>query len=257
MTGVDVTKTDVTEAAKALRALHVPGSPLAVPNAWDVSSARVFAEAGHPVVATTSVAVAASLGYQDGHDMPADVAFDAVRRIAAAVDVPVTTDIERGYDLPAARIGERLAEVGAAGCNLEDSDPRTQAMIEIGEQAEFLAAVRAANPDLVINARIDVFLNGEKSFDDAVRRAQAYFEVGVDCVFPIRLPGDRIAEFVEAVGRRPVNVGHGPGSPTPNDLAPLGVARVSFGPGLHNVLMGKQLTKMATAMLDGGSPYAG
>jgi 2-methylisocitrate lyase-like PEP mutase family enzyme len=252
-----VTKTDVTEAAKALRALHVPGSPLVVPNAWDVSSARVFAEAGHPVVATTSVAVAAALGFNDGHDMPADVAFDAVRRIAAAVEVPVTTDIERGYDLPPARVGERLAEVGAAGCNLEDSDPAGKAMIDIGEQAEYLAAVRAANPDLVINARIDEFLNGGKSFDDAVRRAQAYFEAGADCVYPMRLPGDKVAEFVEAVGRRPVNIAHGPGSPTPNDLAKLGVARVSFGPGLHNVLMMKQLKKMATDMIDGGSPYRG
>ncbi|WP_246037375.1 isocitrate lyase/PEP mutase family protein [Saccharothrix texasensis] len=252
-----MTNTDVTEAAKALRALHVPGSPLVVPNAWDVSSARVIAEAGHPVVATTSVAVAAALGFEDGHDMPADVAFDAARRIAAAVDVPVTTDIERGYDLPPARIGERLAEIGVAGCNLEDSEPRAKVMVDLAEQVDFLAAVRAANPDLVINARIDEYLHGGKSFDEAVRRAQAYFEVGVDCVFPIRLPGDRVAAFVEAVGRRPVNVGHGPGTPTPNDLAPLGVARVSFGPGLHNVLMAKHLKKMVTAMLDGGSPYAG
>lgn len=252
-----MTRTDLTEATKALRALHVPGKPLVVPNAWDVSSARVFAEAGHPVVATTSVAVAAALGFADGHDMPADVAFDAVRRIAAAVDLPVTTDIERGYDLPPARIAERLAEVGAAGCNLEDSDPRTKAMVEVGEQADFLAAVRAGDADLVINARIDEFLHGGKSFDDAVRRAQAYFDAGADCVYPMRLPGDQVAAFVEAVGGRPVNIAHGPGSPTPNDLAALGVARVSFGPGLHNVLMMKQLKKMATTMLDGSSPYGG
>ncbi|MCE6997509.1 isocitrate lyase/phosphoenolpyruvate mutase family protein [Saccharothrix sp. S26] len=80
--------------------------------------------------------------------------------------------------------------------------------------------MRAANPDLVINARIDEFLNGGKSFDDAVRRARAYFEAGADCVYPMRLPGDRVAESVEAVGRRPVNIAHGPGAPTPNDLAP-------------------------------------
>ncbi|MEU4766094.1 isocitrate lyase/phosphoenolpyruvate mutase family protein [Actinosynnema sp. NPDC023794] len=251
-----MTRTDVTEATKALRALHVPGKPLVVPNAWDVSSARVFAEAGHPVVATTSAAVSAALGFKNG-DMPADVSFDAVRRMATAVDVPVTTDIERGYDLPPAEIAERLVEAGAAGCNLEDSDPRTKTMIDIGEQADFLAAVRAADADVVINARIDELLHGEKSFDDAVRRAQAYFEAGVDCVYPMRLPRDRVAEFVEAVGGRPVNIAHEPGSPTPNDLAPLGVARVSFGPGLHNVLMMKQLKKMATDMLDGGSPYRG
>ncbi len=246
----------MTAAAKALRALHVPGNPLVVPNAWDVSSARVFAGAGHPVVATTSVSVAAALGFEDGHDMPADVAFDAVRRIAAAVDVPVTSDIERGYDLPPAQVAERLAEAGAAGCNLEDSDPRTGAMIDIAEQADFLAAVRAADPHLVINARIDEFLNGGKSFDDAVRRARAYFEAGADCVYPMRLPGDRIAAFVEAVGRRPVNIGHAPGTADPNDLATLGVARVSFGPGLHNTLMNR-LKEIATDMRDGDSPYRG
>ena len=249
-----MTRTGVTEAAKALRALHVPGDPLVVPNAWDVPSARVIAEAGHPVVATTSVAVAASLGFADGHDMPADVAFEAARRIAAAVDVPVTTDIERGYDLPPARIAERLAAAGVAGCNLEDSDPRAKSMVEVAEQVEFLAAVRAANPDLVINARIDEFLNGGRSLDEAVRRAVAYFEAGVDCVFPIAMPADLVAGFVEAVGRRPVNIGHGPGSPAPNELAPLGVARVSFGPGLHNTVM-KQLAKIVTDMKDGGSPY--
>ncbi|OKI27271.1 carboxyvinyl-carboxyphosphonate phosphorylmutase [Saccharothrix sp. CB00851] len=244
----------MTTAAKALRALHVPGDPLVVPNAWDVSSALVFAEAGHPAVATTSVAVAAALGFADGHDMPADVAFGAVRRISDAVAVPVTTDIERGYDLPPARIAERLAQAGAAGCNLEDSDPRTKAMVDLEEQAAFLAAVRAADADLVINARIDEFVHGDGSFDAAVSRARAYFEAGVDCVYPLRVPGDRIAEFVQAVGGRPVNIAHGPGAPAPKDLGALGVARVSFGPGLHNVLM-NQLAKTAADMLDGSSPY--
>ncbi|MFE2755543.1 isocitrate lyase/phosphoenolpyruvate mutase family protein [Actinosynnema sp. NPDC059335] len=245
-----------TEKAKALRALHVPGTPLVVPNAWDVSSARAIAEAGYPAVATTSVAVAGALGFKDGHDMPADVAYEAVRRIAAAVDVPVTVDVERGYDVPAAEVAARLAEAGAAGCNLEDSDPSTARVLDVAEQVEFLSAVRAADADLVINARVDTWIHGDKSFDDAVARARAYFDAGADCVYPIRIPADRVADFVAAVDGRPVNVAHGPGSPTPAELAPLGVARVSFGPGLHNIVM-KRLKEIVTAMQDGGSPYRG
>lgn len=251
-----MTGTDVAGAADALRALHVPGDPLVVPNAWDVSSARVIAEAGYPAVATTSAAVAGALGFGDGHDLPADVAYGAVRRIAAGVDVPVTADVERGYGLPPAEVAARLVEAGAAGCNLEDSDPSTTAMVGLAEQVGFLAAVRAADAHLVINARVDSWLHGDGSFADAVARARAYFEAGADCVYPIRIPADRVAEFVAAVDGRPVNVAHGPGSPTPAELAALGVARVSFGPGLHNLVM-RQLTRIVTAMKDGGSPYQG
>ncbi|MBB5802410.1 2-methylisocitrate lyase-like PEP mutase family enzyme [Saccharothrix ecbatanensis] len=226
-------------AARALRALHVPGDPLVLPNVWDAASARVVADVGHPVVATASAAVSAALGYPDGHGMPADEAFAAVRRVASAVDVPVTADVERGYGLSPARIVERLAEAGAVGCNLEDSDPATNAMVDVAEQVDFLAAVRAADPDLVINARVDVHIHGDGSFDESVRRALAYFEAGADCVFPIALPAADVARFVRAVGGRPVNVGHDPGPPTASEL---GVARVSFGPRLHRQLMAQLKT---------------
>ncbi|MEU4443719.1 isocitrate lyase/phosphoenolpyruvate mutase family protein [Actinosynnema sp. NPDC050801] len=254
-----MTETRVTRTgpAQALRALHVPGDPLVLPNVWDVASARVVAEAGYPALATASAAVTAALGFRDGHGMPADEAFAAVRRIAAAVDVPVTADVERGYGLPPAQVAARLAEAGAVGCNLEDSDPATATMVELAEQADFLAAVRAADHDLVINARVDVYLHGDGSFEDGVRRALAYFEAGADCVYPLRLPADRIAEFVEAVGGRPVNIGHGPGTPGPAELGALGVARVSFGPGLHNLLMNRLKSIVADIKRDGGSPYGG
>ncbi|GAB2958311.1 isocitrate lyase/PEP mutase family protein [Saccharothrix stipae] len=255
MTETRATRTDLTGSARALRALHVPGDPLVLPNVWDVASARVVAEAGYPALATASAAVTAALGFRDGHGMPADEAFAAVRRITAAVDVPVTADIERGYGLPPAQVAARLAEAGAVGCNLEDSDPATATMVELAEQADFLAAVRAADHDLVINARVDVYLHGDHSFEDGVRRALAYFEAGADCVYPLRLPADRTAEFVEAVGGRPVNIGHGPGTPAPAELAALGVARVSFGPGLHNLLMNRLKAIVTDVKRDGGSPY--
>ncbi|WP_433274040.1 isocitrate lyase/PEP mutase family protein [Actinosynnema sp. CS-041913] len=240
------------EKAAALRALHVPGDPLVLPNVWDAESARVVAGL-FPAVATASAAVAPSLGYRDGEEMPADEAFAAVARVARAVDVPVTADVERGYRLPPAEIAARLADAGAVGCNLEDSDPATGTMVEQGEQVEFLGAVRAADPRLVINARVDVFVHGSRSFDEAVDRARAYLAAGADCVYPIFLDGDAVAEFCRAV-EGPVNCGVGPGDPTPGELGRRGVARVSFGPGPHKLVMA-HLATLATGIRDGGSPF--
>lgn len=249
-----VTDNPLPAKAAALRALHVPGDPVVLPNAWDAASARVLAEAGYPAIATASAAVSAALGYRDGHHMPADEAFAALRRVTAAVDVPVTADVERGYGLPPARLAERLAEAGAVGCNLEDSDPATQRLLGPAEQADFLAAVRAADPHLVINARVDVFAHGDGSLDEAVRRARAYLEAGADCVYPIGLPADHIRAFVDAVGA-PVNHYHAPGTPTPAEAAALGVARVSFGPGMQRLLLAR-LRELVTDIRAGGSPYS-
>ncbi|RKT55045.1 isocitrate lyase/PEP mutase family protein [Saccharothrix australiensis] len=238
--------------AAALRALHVPGDPLVLPNVWDAASARVVAGV-FPAVATASAAVAPALGHLDGEDAPADEVFAAVARVARAVDVPVTADVERGYGLPPAEVAARLAEAGAVGCNLEDSDPATQRLVGQEEQVEFLGAVRAADPDLVINARVDVFLHGSRSFDEGVARARAYLAAGADCVYPIFLPAGSAREFCRAVGG-PVNLGHGPGQPTPAELGRLGAARVSFGPGLHRLLLA-HLTELVTGIRDGRSPF--
>ncbi|MBB5953531.1 2-methylisocitrate lyase-like PEP mutase family enzyme [Saccharothrix tamanrassetensis] len=238
--------------AAALRALHVPGNPIVLPNVWDAGSARVVGEL-FPAVATASAAVTASSGYRDGEDMPADEAFAAVARVVRAVRVPVTADVERGYRLPPAEIAARLADAGAVGCNLEDSDPATETMVPVEEQVEFLGAVRAADPDLVINARVDVFFQGSRSFDEGVERARAYLAAGADCVYPFGLATDAVEAFCRAV-EGPVNVAHTPDNPTPGGLGRLGVARVSFGPGLHRLLMA-QLKTLATGIRDGGSPY--
>lgn len=143
------------------RALHhgrVPDDPLVLPGPWDAASARVFAAAGFPALATPSAGVAASLGYEDGAT-PADAMFAAVARIVRAVDVPVSADVEGGYGLAPKELVERLLEVGAVGCNLEDST--AAGLRDPAEHAEWLAGVREAAGDrLFLNARIDTFVRG-------------------------------------------------------------------------------------------------
>jgi 2-methylisocitrate lyase-like PEP mutase family enzyme len=159
----------------------------------------------------------------------------AVTRIAAAVDVPVTADLEDALGLGPDELAEGLRVAGVVGCNLEDSDHRGGGLRDVGEQAAYLAAVRAAAPDLVLNARVDVHLRGG-SLDDGLARARAYREAGADCVYPIScLDEPGIAAYVEAAGV--VNVHLGPTAPPLARLAALGVARASFGTSLFRVAL--------------------
>jgi 2-methylisocitrate lyase-like PEP mutase family enzyme len=268
--------------AARLRALHSGQRPLILPNAWDPVSARSFADAGFAAVATSSSAVAATLGYVDGQT-PGDEMFAAIGRIARSVSVPVTADIENGYGLLPAELAGRLADCGVAGCNLEDSDPVTHALVDPDRQAEYLAAVRAAaGPDLVINARVDVYVRplatgaggasdpgagsgagggsngsggsgaGAGSGPDgglgagggsdaggadpvaeaAVGRANAYLAARADCTYPILAPPAALAGLVRRISG-PVNALYTPRGPSLAELAALGVARITFGGGLH------------------------
>src|SRR5580765_3805827 len=153
--------TELESRCDLLRSLHRPGEPLLLPNAWDVATARAVVAAGFPVVATTSGGVAAALGYEDHEGAPAEEMLAAAARIARGVDVPVTVDAEAGYGLDPAELVAALRTVGAAGCNLEDSDHTAGSLRDPDRHAEWLAAVRQAASDdgypLVINARIDVF----------------------------------------------------------------------------------------------------
>jgi 2-methylisocitrate lyase-like PEP mutase family enzyme len=229
-----------------LRSLHVPGSPLILPNAWDVASAKVVVAAGFPAVATTSGGVAASLGYEDHEAAPADEMFAAAGRIAAAIDVPVTVDSEAGYRMSPAELVDSLFQIGAAGCNLEDTDHSKSGLVDIDRHADRLGeireAARARDYDLVINARIDVFLTDREKpqnefLDQAVTRAHAYVSAGVDCVYPIFLFDEgTIAAFLKEIDA-PVNILATPQAPSLSRLAELGVARVSYGSGIHHRLM--------------------
>jgi 2-methylisocitrate lyase-like PEP mutase family enzyme len=244
-------RADLRSACDLLRTLHRSGDPLLLPNAWDVATARAVVAAGFPVVATTSGGVAAALGYEDHEGAPSDEMLAAATRIAKGVEVPVTVDAEAGYGMEPAELVDALRSAGAAGCNLEDTDHAAGSLRDPGRHAEWLKAVRDAASEagypLVINARVDVFLGPflagagpgtqEELVPEALRRANAYLEAGVDCVYPITLwETDALRLFMSGV-RGLVNVVRLPQGPTLADLAALGVARVSWGVLLHRGAM--------------------
>jgi 2-methylisocitrate lyase-like PEP mutase family enzyme len=199
------------------------------------------------VIATTSWGVAETLGYEDHEGAPGDEMLAAAARIARAVELPVTVDAEAGYRMEPAELVAGLRDAGAAGCNLEDTDHATDSLRDPDRHAEWLRAVRQAASEndypLVINARIDVFLGPylagaapgaqDRLVPEALRRANAYLEAGVDCVYPIVLwEPDALRGFMSEAGGL-VNVIRHPQSPSLAALAALGVARVSWGPYLY------------------------
>ena len=251
---------DLESRCDLLRSLHRPGEPLLLPNAWDVATARAVVAAGFPVVATTSGGVAGTLGYEDHEGAPGDEMLAAAARIARGVDVPVTVDAEAGYGMEPAELVAALRSAGAAGCNLEDSDYAAGSLRDPDRHAEWLSAVReAASADgypLVINARVDVFLapllagagpgTQEALVPEALRRANAYLEAGVDCVFPIVLwEADALRHFTSEVGGL-VNVVRLPQAPSLAELAALGVARVSWGVLLYRGAMARFEDELAS-----------
>jgi 2-methylisocitrate lyase-like PEP mutase family enzyme len=243
--------------AAALKALHVPGKPLVLPNAWDADTARLVEAAGFPVVATSSVAVASALGFPDGEKAPAEEMFAAAKRIAKAVSVPVTVDAESGYGLSGAELAGRLFDAGAVGCNFEDTDHATGDVRPVAEQAERIAALREAAGDLlVINARVDSFrgVDPEDHLVDGIARAKAYLDAGADCVYPIHLRNPEVlAVFVQGVGGA-VNAPAWPSSPGLGGLAELGVARISLGGGLWQYAR-KHLEATLAGVAEGKLPY--
>jgi 2-methylisocitrate lyase-like PEP mutase family enzyme len=262
--------------AEVLRKLHHGGKILVLANAWEVSSARIFEEMGFPAIATTSAGIAASLGYPDGQFISRDEMLDIVGRIARAVHVPVTADLEAGYgptieDMTATV--KAMAEAGAVGMNLEDvtgSDESTH--VDLATQVEKIQAIRRAGEaigvPLVLNARTDIFLMPigpePTRFERTVERCRAYRKAGADCLF---VPGVKdaatISKLVKAVDG-PLNILATAGGPNVNELQAMGVARVSMGSAVmrstlgHARRVGKELLERGTfeSMLDGAVPFA-
>jgi 2-methylisocitrate lyase-like PEP mutase family enzyme len=230
------------DKAARLRALHKAPPILVLPNAWDAASARVFAAEGFPAIATTSAGVAATLGYPDGGVVPAREMIEAVARIARAVDVPVTADIEHAYGSTPDAVAEvvlRVIAAGAVGINIEDLVPGSADLEPIPLQVDKIKTIAkaAANSGVrvVINARTDVFLGGfgasEARLGVAIDRGRAFLDAGADCVF---VPGvrdrDTISSLVQGIAG-PVNILATKGVPPIADLEALGVARVTVGSG--------------------------
>lgn len=237
---------ELAAAADALLALHHASTPLVLPNAWDVASARMVEAAGFHAVATSSHAVAEVLGGADDDSNDPDIVFPFLARIAGAVQVPVTADVEGGYGLAPTELVERLLGAGIVGCNLEDTDHHGDGvLVDADRQSAFLGEVRAAadaaGVHLVINARVDAILrkvgDEDAQLDEAVRRGTRYLSAGADCVYPIMLVDPpRIRRLTQAIPG-PVNVIARAGGPRPDELAELGVRRISFGGGLHRLVL--------------------
>ena len=252
----------------AFRALH-RGNILILPNAWDVASARIVQQAGFDAIATTSAGIAFTLGYPDGQRISREEMLAVVGRIATAVKVPVTADVEAGYgDRPedAARTARDVLAAGAVGMNLEDAtgDPQ-HPLLDLALQVERVKAVREL--PIVLNARTDVYLlevgAPEKRYDEALRRLAAFRNAGADCVF---VPGLRDAATIGRLVkdlRCPVNILAGPGFPPVPELQKLGVARVSLGSAAMRATLGllrrvaEELKSAGTySRLDGAIPLA-
>lgn len=238
------------ERAATFHALH--DDVLVLPNAWDAASARLVQEAGASAVATTSAGVAWALGSSDGHGMDPAELVDAVRRVVAAVDVPVSADIEAGFGDVTGTVGG-VIDAGAVGINLEDSESGTLVSIDTmaARVREARAAADARGVPLFVNARTDVFLLGLDDLDDAVGRARAYVAAGADGVF---VPGlvdlDVLRELTAAVDV-PVNVMAGPGSPSVSDFVAAGARRISTGAGLAQVAYGLTERLARVVLVDG------
>jgi len=239
-----------TERAEAFRLLHNSKRVLILPNVWDVPSARIFEDAGFPAVATSSAAVAVSLGYQDGEEISKDELFATVKKIVTRLAIPVSVDIESGFGADTEQLSatvRRVVEAGAVGVNIEDiSNYENKTLFNVESQVERIRTVRSVSTlfsvPLVINARTDAYRFGagdEKArLREAIRRSNAYAQEDADCLYPMGLvQKEAIAEFVKSV-KLPVNIMARRGAPSVPELEEIGVRRLSLGPGPMYAAMG-------------------
>lgn len=238
-----------TSLFQRFAALHVPGDPFVLFNAWDAGSAEAVARAGASAIATGSASVAMANGLGDGEQVPIDLALANASRIVAAVDLPVSVDFEGAYagdPAGVARNFRRLAETGAVGCNFEDQLVGGEGLYAIPAQAERIAAARAAvGPDFFINARTDLFLkaprdeHGEPMLEETIARANAYADAGASGFFVPMLGDVGMLRRLCAESPVPVNFMTFPDCPPNAEIAAAGVARISHGPFPYMALMAK------------------
>ena len=225
--------------AEAFRTLHRGPRLLLMANAWDAITARLFEAEGFAAVATTSGGVSWAVGYPDGEAAPWDEVVGQTARIARAVAVPVTADIEAGFGETPEAVGRSIGDLiraGIVGVNLEDglrsgSPPIRSVEDAVARIRAAREAARAAGVPIVINARTDVYIKNigdeQSRFDEAVARGRAYLAAGADCVYPITLRDPAtIGRLVQAL-KAPVNINVRAGYPSVAELEALGIARVT------------------------------
>lgn len=254
-----------SEKASRLLSLHHAEQPLVLINAWDAASACIVERAGFPAIATTSAGIANAQGYPDGQRIPWPEMLEAVRRIAEAVRVPVTADVESGFAADPQQLEwslEQLIEAGAVGLNLEDALPGAAhgPLFSLADQVDRIRTVRRVAEKrklhLVINARTDAYwqrgADPAVAWRETVERGKAYLEAGADCIF---IPGLRdsgqIANLAEE-WNSPINILAGAGAPSVAELQKLGVKRISYGSGPMRAAMGF-LRAICQEALDSGT----
>src|SRR5947209_9011073 len=237
----------MTQAEKASRLLelHRGERPLVLVNVWDAASAGIVEQAGFPAIATSSAGVANALGYADGQFVPWPEMVSAIGRIAGAVEVPVTADIEAGFSSDTKALEKSIEDViaaGAVGVNLEDALPghgEYGPLYSIADQTARIQAARKIGDGrgihLVINARTDAYwqagVKPEDALHNTLERGRAYLKAGADCIF---VPGMKNPEHIPTVVQEwnaPVNILATAGAPSIQELKSLGVKRISMGSG--------------------------
>jgi 2-methylisocitrate lyase-like PEP mutase family enzyme len=236
------------ERAQALLALHQPGNPVILPTVWDAWSARLAVDAGFAALTVGSHPLADSIGKADQEGMTFEDVLTRVKQITAAVDVPISVDIESGYGESPTRLITGLLDAGAVGLNIEDTVHSEGGRLRSsGEHAELVGALRkaaeAAGVHVVINARTDLFLRQDGDESDRVDRAIARLKesaaAGADSLYPVgRHDPDTLRRLATELPL-PINAIALPDQSDPASFGPLGVGRISFGPFLQAALSGR------------------
>lgn len=233
------------DRAETFLALHQPGNPVILPTVWDAWSAKLAVDAGFSALTIGSHPLADSVGKEDREGMTFDDVVTRVKQITAAVDVPISVDLESGYGESPAGIIAGLLEAGAVGFNLEDTVHKEGGRLRSSsEHAELVGALRqaadATGVHVVINARTDLFLREDGDEADRVDRAIARLteaaEAGADVLYPVgRHQPDAMLRLTSELPL-PVNAIGLPDQDDPASFGPLGVGRISFGPFFQRAL---------------------
>jgi 2-methylisocitrate lyase-like PEP mutase family enzyme len=249
-----VSREVLQERAAALKALHVPGTPVILPTVWDAWSAKLAVDAGFAALTVGSHPVADSVGKPDGEGMSFDDLTDRVAQITGAVDVPISVDIESGYGQAAQRLIDGLLAAGAVGLNIEDTVHSEGKRLRTPEEhaalvGELRTASDAAGVHVVINARTDLFIRNDGDDADRVDRAIARLrlaaDAGADSLYPVGRHDDETTRRLTSELPLPVNAIALPDTDDPASFGPLGVGRISFGPFFQRVLSGHAETLLA------------